>query len=100
MTEVEYANGRGAIAKATLIVPLGDGRRPALLMSPGSNQSRGDVKAEGLDYASTLGVIVLLVDQSQITSGRDKVWTFTAQDREEAIESVIALRRGIHNRQI
>lgn len=95
VTEVEYTNGRGTTAKATLIIPSGEGRRPALLMSPGSNQSRGDMKAEALDYANTLGVIVLVVDQSQIAAGRDKVWTFTAQDREEAIESVIDLRRGI-----
>ena len=95
VSEIEFANARGAIAKATLLVPDGAGKRPALVMSPGSNQSRAELRAEALDLASSLGAVTLVVDQSQVASGRDRVWTFTAQDREEAIESVVDLLRGI-----
>ncbi|HUQ42146.1 MAG TPA: hypothetical protein VM052_06575 [Candidatus Limnocylindrales bacterium] len=95
VTEIEYANGRGSLAKATLIVPVAQGRRAALVMSPGSNQPRGEMRAEALGIANALGVVALIVDQSQISSGRDKVWTFTAQDREEAIESAVGLLRGV-----
>jgi dienelactone hydrolase len=95
VSEIEFANARGAIAKATLLVPDGAGKRPALVMAPGSNQSRTELRAEALDLASSLGAVTLVVDQSQVASGRDRVWTFTAQDREEAIESVVDLLRGI-----
>jgi dienelactone hydrolase len=95
VSDIEYDNARGAVAKATLLVPDGEGKRPALVMSPGSNQSRAELRAEALDLASSIGAVVLVVDQSQVASGRDRVWTFTAQDREEAIESVVDLRRAI-----
>jgi dienelactone hydrolase len=95
VSEIEYDNARRAVGKATLLVPDGAGKRPALLMSPGSNQSRAELRAEALDLAGSIGAVVLVVDQSQIASGRDRVWTFTAQDREEAIESVIDIRRAI-----
>ena len=95
VTDIEYANGRGGIAKATLFVPSSSTKQPALVMSPGSNQSRAEMRSEALGYAGTLGLVVLVVDQSQIAASRDKIWTLTPQDREEAIESVIDLLRGI-----
>jgi dienelactone hydrolase len=95
VTEIEYANARGGIAKATLLVPDGATRRPAVVMSPGSNQPREQLSSEGLGLAGDLGAVVLVVDQSQIAMQRARIWTFTAQDREEAIESVIDLRRGV-----
>src|SRR5687767_14220585 len=95
VSEIEYDNARGALAKATLLVPDGAGKRPALVMSPGSNQSRAEIRGEAADLATALGVVALVVDQLQVAAGRDRVWTFTAQDREEAIESVVDLRRGI-----
>ncbi len=63
-------------------------------MSPGSNQRRVEMRDEALRYAA-LGLVVLVVDQSQIAAGRDKIWTLTSADREEAIESVIDLLRGV-----
>ena len=95
VSEIEYGNARGGIAKATLFVPDGTARRPAVVMSPGSNQPRDQLSSEGLGLARDLGAVVLVVDQSQIAMHRERIWTFTAQDREEAIESVIDLRRGV-----
>ena len=95
VTEIEYGSARGAIATATLLVPDGTSRRPALVMSPGSNQGRGELRNEGLALATDLSAVVLIVDQSQIAMHRERVWTFTPQDREEAIASVIDLRRGL-----
>jgi len=94
-SEIEYANARGGIAKATLFVPDGASRRPAIVMSPGSNQPREQLSSEGLGLARDLGAIVLVIDQSQIAMHRERIWTFTAQDREEAIESVVDLLRGV-----
>lgn len=95
ISDVEYANGRGGIARGTLFSPFGLAKRPALLMSPGSNQGRAEMRSEALGYAGTLGLVVLVVDQSQIAASRDKIWTLTPQDREEAIESVVDLLRGV-----
>jgi len=39
--------------------------------------------------------VVLVVDQSQIAAGRDRIWTLTSGDREEAIERVIDLLRRV-----
>lgn len=94
VSDLEYANGRGGVAKATLLVPAVQAKRPGLLMSPGSNQSRVEMRDEALRYA-VLGIVVLVVDQSQIAAGRDRIWTLTSGDREEAIESVIDLLRGV-----
>lgn len=94
ISEIEYANAHGSIAAATLFVPDGAARKPAIVMSPGSNQPRSQLSSEGLGLANDLGAVVLVVDQSQLAMHRERVWTFTAQDREEAIESVIDLRRG------
>jgi dienelactone hydrolase len=94
VSDLEYANGRGGVAKATLFVPAVQAKRPAILMSPGSNQSRVEMRDEALRYAA-LGIVVLVVDQSQIAAGREKIWTLTPDDREEAIESVIDLLRGV-----
>ena len=94
-TEIEYANGRGGRAGATLIAPAGSDRRPGLIMSPGSNQSRIEMRDEGLAYANALGVVVLIIDQSQIAARRSMLWTFTSQDRVEAIESVVDIVRGV-----
>lgn len=95
VSEIEYANARGGIAKATLFVPDGASRRPAVVMSPGSNQPREQLSSEGLGLARDLGAVVLVVDQSQIAMHRERIWTFTPQDREEAIESVVDLLRGV-----
>ena len=88
MSDLEYANGRGGVANATRFAPAVQAKRPGLLMSPGSNQSGVEMRDEALRYAA-LGLVVLVVDQSQIVAGRDRIWTLTSGDREEAIESVI-----------
>jgi len=95
VSDIEYANGRGGTAKATLLAPEGTSRRPALVMVAGSNQSRSELSGEALGLANELGAVVLVVDQSQLAMRRDRIWTFTAQDREEAIETVVDVRRGI-----
>ena len=60
----------------------------------GSNQRREDIRADALGVARR-GVVALVLEQSQITAARPQIWTFTAQDREEAIDTVIDARRAI-----
>jgi dienelactone hydrolase len=95
VSEIEYGNAHGGIATATLFVPESASRLPAVVMSPGSNQPRSQVSSEGLGLARDVGAVVLVVDQSQIAMQRGRVWSFTAQDREEAIESVVDIVRGV-----
>jgi dienelactone hydrolase len=95
VSEIEYGNARGGVSTATLFVPDSASRLPAVVMSPGSNQPRSQLSSEGLGLARDVGAVVLVVDQSQIAMQRGRVWSFTAQDREEAIESVVDIVRGV-----
>jgi len=95
VSEIEYGNAHGGIATATLFVPESALPLPAVVMSPGSNQPRSQLSSEGLGLARDVGAVVLVVDQSQIAMQRGRVWSFTAQDREEAIESVVDIVRGV-----
>ena len=95
VSEIDYDNAHGSRATATLFVPDGTTPRPGIVMLAGSNQPRSQLSSEGLGLATDLVTVVLIVDQSQLAMHRDRVWTFTSQDREEAIETVIDVRRGI-----
>jgi dienelactone hydrolase len=91
--DIEFGGASGR-ARAYVITPSSGGPRPAMVFVAGSNQRREDIRADAIVVARR-GVVALVLEQSQIIAGRPQIWTFTAQDREEAIETVIHARRAI-----
>jgi dienelactone hydrolase len=94
VSEIDFADGTGGRARATLMLPDASAVSPGMVFMAGSNQSRSEVRSEALRYAQ-LGIVILILDQSQIASGRQRIWTFTSQDRSEAIASVVSARRAL-----
>jgi dienelactone hydrolase len=92
--DIEFASPKGGRARASLIAPATSARLPAMVFVAGSNQRRADILAEALGV-SRRGVVALVLEQSQIAAARPQLWTFTAQDRDEAIQTVIDARRAI-----
>ena len=92
--DIEFSGTKSGRARAYLITPPTSGPQPAMVFVAGSNQRREDIRADALAVARR-GVIALVLEQSQLTAGRPPIWTFTAQDREEAIDTVIDTRRAI-----
>ena len=92
--DIEFSGTKSGRARAYLITPPASGRHPAMVFVAGSNQRREDIRADALAVARR-GVVALVLEQAQLTAGRQQIWTFTAQDREEAIDTVIDTRRAI-----
>ena len=92
--DIDFASPKGGRARAYLITPQTTTRVPAMVFVAGSNQRREDLRAEAMSIARR-GVVALILEQSQIAAARPAIWTFTAQDRAEAIQTVIDARRSI-----
>lgn len=92
--DIEFAGARSARARAYVITPPTSGPHPAMVFVAGSNQRREDIRADALGVARR-GVVALVLEQSQVAAARPQIWTFTAQDREEAIDTVLDTRRAI-----
>jgi dienelactone hydrolase len=92
--DVDFASPKGGRARAYVITPQATGRVPAMVFIAGSNQRREDIRAEAIGVARR-GVVTLILEQSQVAAARPPIWTFTAQDRAEAIQTVIDARRAI-----
>jgi dienelactone hydrolase len=91
--DIEFTSAKGGRARAYVITPP-SGPHPAMVFVAGSNQRREDIRADAVAVARR-GVIALVLEQSQLTGARPPIWTFTAQDREEAIATVLDTRRAI-----
>lgn len=92
--DIEFTGAKGGRARAYLITPQTSGPHPAMVFVAGSNQRREDIRPDALAVARR-GVVTLVLEQSQIAAARAQIWTFTAQDREEAVETVLDARRAI-----
>jgi len=92
--DIEFTSAKGGRARAYVITPPTSGPHPAMVFVAGSNQRREDIRADALGVAHR-GVVALVLEQSQIAAARPQIWTFNAQDREEAIETVLDTRRAI-----
>jgi dienelactone hydrolase len=92
--DIEFSGTKTGRARAYVITAGASGSHPAMVFVAGSNQRREDIRAEALALARR-GVVALVLEQSQITAARAQIWTFTAQDREEAIDTVTDARRAI-----
>ena len=92
--DIEFTGARGGRARAYLITPPTSGPHPAMVFVAGSNEARDGIRPDALAVARR-GVVTLVLEQSQLAAARPQIWTFTAQDREEAIETVLDARRAI-----
>ncbi|MEP6695151.1 MAG: dienelactone hydrolase family protein [Chloroflexota bacterium] len=92
--DIDYASPKGGRARAYLITPQTAAPVPAMVFVAGSNEPRDNIRAEALSVARR-GVVALVLEQSQIAAARSRIWTFTAQDRVEAIQTVVDVRRAI-----
>ena len=92
--DIDYISAKGGRARAYVVTPPTSGPHPAMVFVAGSNQRRDDIRADALAVARR-GVVALVLEQSQIAAARPQIWTLTAQDREEAIETVVDTRRAI-----
>jgi dienelactone hydrolase len=92
--DIEFTSPKGGLARAYLITTQTSAAIPAMVFVAGSNERRDDIRIQALAVARR-GVIALVLEQSQIAAGRSPIWTFTAQDLEEAIQTVVDARRAI-----
>jgi dienelactone hydrolase len=91
---ITFASPRGGRANALLFVPVGSGPFPAVVMMPGSNQPPASFRPTALELARR-GAIVLVADQSQTRPGHTLLFSFTAAERNEFVQTVIDVRRGV-----
>jgi dienelactone hydrolase len=91
---ITFTSPRGGRANALLIVPIGVGPFPAVVMMPGSNQPPATFRPNALELAKR-GAIVLVADQSQTRPGHTPLYSFTAVERDEFVQTAIDVRRGV-----
>ena len=91
---ITFASPRGGRASALLFVPAGAGPFPAVVMMPGSNQLPASFRPTALEMAGR-GAVVLVADQSQTRPGHTPLYSFTAAERDEFVQTVIDVRRGV-----
>ncbi|MEK6225468.1 MAG: acetylxylan esterase [Chloroflexota bacterium] len=91
---ITFASPRGGRASALLFVPAGAGPFPAVVMMPGSNQPPASFRPTALEIA-TRGAIVLVADQSQTRPGHTPLFSFTAAEQGEFVQTVVDVRRGV-----
>ena len=92
--DVEFTSPKGGLARASLITAQTSVAVPAMVFVAGSNERREDIRTQAMGVARR-GAIALILEQSQIAAGRPQIWTFTEQDRSEAIQTVVDARRAI-----
>ena len=96
--DLTYASPKGGRVPAYLTVPNGAGPFAALILQPGLGGRRQDMRDFGAALART-GMVVLTIDApfARPESLRPAccALTFREQDRDEQIQLVIDLRRGV-----
>jgi carboxymethylenebutenolidase len=91
---ITFTSPRGGRANALLVVPIGTGPFPAVVMMPGSNQQPASFRPNALELAKR-GAIVLVADQSQTRPGHTPLFSFTTAERDEFVQTVVDVRRGL-----
>ena len=91
---ITFVSPRGGRAGALLFVPAGGGPFPAVVMMPGSNQPPETLRPIALEIAMR-GTVVLVADQSQTRPGHTPLFSFTAAERDEFVQTVVDVRRGL-----
>jgi dienelactone hydrolase len=89
--EIEYASSTGKTVTGLLVSNLDAGAQPAMIMLPPFPAA--DLLDRALEFAH-LGIVVLVIDAPQVRRGGD-IDRFLAEDRDEMIELMVELRRGV-----
>jgi predicted esterase len=92
--DILYPSPKTGNVPAYLIVPDGPGLFAGLILMHGSSGSRESLLPLARDLVQTGAVVLTISGPSARIPGRDWI-TFTPQDREEQIQLMVDLRRGV-----
>lgn len=92
--DISYPSPKTGDVPAYLVVPDGPGPFAGIILMHGSSGSRNTLLPLAKDLVQTGAVVLTISAPSARTSGRDWI-TFTPQDREEQIQLMVDLRRGV-----
>lgn len=92
--DISYPSPKSGDVPAYLVVPDGAGPFAGILLMHGSSGSRSSLLPLAEDFIHTGAVVLTISAPSARTPGRDWI-TFTPQDREEQIQLMVDLRRGV-----
>jgi len=92
--DINYASPKTGNVPAYLVVPEGSGPFAGILLMHGSSGSRETLLPLAKDLSYTGAVVLTVSAPSARISGRDWI-TFMPQDRDEQIQLMVDLRRGV-----
>jgi dipeptidyl aminopeptidase/acylaminoacyl peptidase len=92
--DILYPSPKTGNVPAYLIVPDGPGPFAGLILMHGSSGSRESLLPLAKDFAQTGAVVLTISGPSARIPGSDWI-TFTPQDRDEQIQLMVDLRRGV-----
>ena len=92
--DIRYPSPKNGDVPAYLVVPDGSGPFAGILLMHGSSGSRSSLLPLAEDLVHTGAVVLTISAPSARIPGRDWI-TFTPQDREEQIQLMVDLRRGV-----
>jgi uncharacterized protein len=92
--DISYPSPKGGEVPAYLVIPDGPGPYAGILLMHGSSGSRESLFPLAKDLVHTGAVVMTISGPSARTTNRDWIH-FTEQDREEQIQLIIDLRRGV-----
>ena len=92
--DISYPSPKSGDVPAYLVVPEGPGPFAGIILMHGSSGSRETLVPLAEDLVHTGAVVLTISGPSARIPGRDWI-TFTPQDREEQIQLMVDLRRGV-----
>ena len=92
--DISYPSPKGGDVTAYLLVPEGSGPFAGILLMHGSSGSRESLLPLAKDLVITGAVVMTIDGPAARVKGRSWL-TFTPQDREEQIQLIVDLRRGV-----
>lgn len=92
--DIHFPSPKNGDVPAYLVVPEGPGPFAGILLMHGSSGSRSSMLPLAKDLAQAGAVVLTISAPSARIPGRDWI-TFTPQDREEQIQLMVDLRRGV-----
>jgi dienelactone hydrolase len=92
--DISYASPRGGRVSAFLLVPARDTLHPGLLFMHPSGADRYAFLEEANVFCQG-GAVALLIDAPHARPPQQPFLSFTARDRDDLIQAVVDLRRGV-----
>jgi predicted esterase len=91
--DIHYPSPKTGDVPAYLVVPDGDGPFAGMILMHGSSGSRETLLPLAEDFAKT-GAVVLTLSAPPVRTGRSWI-SFTPRDRDDQIQLMLDLRRGV-----